>query len=73
MEFGSNLTVNGTITGMTNLFTKDEVNGQINKVVQELTLIAKCTVVTKQRAQWAGNLFQRRCDDAVNLLGFKPL
>ena len=36
MEFGSNLTVNGTITGMTNLFTKDEVNGQINIVLQEL-------------------------------------
>ena len=36
VEFGSNLTVNGTITGMTNIFTKDEVNGQIFILMDEI-------------------------------------
>ena len=34
VEFGSNLTVNGTITGMTNIFRKDEVNEMITIVMQ---------------------------------------
>ena len=36
MEFGSNLTVNGTITGMTNILTKYDVNGQIFILMDEI-------------------------------------
>ena len=36
VEFGSNVTVNGTITGISNIFTKDEVNGQICILMDEI-------------------------------------